>query len=90
MASMNDFIGRWKLVQTENFDEYMKEIGVGLITRKAAAHLKPILEIRLDGETWNFDQFSTFKNTKLSFKLGEVSCKILKRTRVELIFLKIN
>ncbi|KAF1752119.1 hypothetical protein GCK72_018673 [Caenorhabditis remanei] len=71
MASLNDFAGRWKLVSSENFDEYMKEIGVGLITRKAAAHLKPSLEIYLEGDTWHINQYSTFKNTKLAFKLGE-------------------
>uniref|UniRef100_A0A8R1HIJ5 Lipocln_cytosolic_FA-bd_dom domain-containing protein n=1 Tax=Caenorhabditis japonica TaxID=281687 RepID=A0A8R1HIJ5_CAEJA len=49
----------------------MKEIGVGLIIRKAAAHLKPTLEVIQDGEIYHWNQYSTFKNTKLQFKLGE-------------------
>uniref|UniRef100_H2W233 Lipocln_cytosolic_FA-bd_dom domain-containing protein n=1 Tax=Caenorhabditis japonica TaxID=281687 RepID=H2W233_CAEJA len=49
----------------------MKEVGVGLITRKAAANLKPTLEIKHEGDTWHSNQYSTFKNTTLSYKLGE-------------------
>lgn len=67
-----EFVGRWKLVHSENFEEYMKEVGVGLITRKAAANLKPTLEIKVEGDTWHSNQYSTFKNTTLSFKLEEV------------------
>ncbi|CAI2355186.1 unnamed protein product [Caenorhabditis sp. 36 PRJEB53466] len=71
MATLDDFIGRWKLVESDGFEEYMKAIGVGIITRKAAAHLKPTVEILKDGDTWHWNQYSTFKNTKLTFKLGE-------------------
>ncbi|KAK6041470.1 hypothetical protein COOONC_21025, partial [Cooperia oncophora] len=40
------FEGKWVLDKSENFDEYMKEVGVGLVTRKAAAALKVRLEIK--------------------------------------------
>ncbi|EFP03185.1 hypothetical protein GCK72_001829 [Caenorhabditis remanei] len=66
-----EFVGRWKLVHSENFEEYMKEVGVGLITRKAAANLKPTLEIKVEGDVWHSNQYSTFKNTTLSFTLGK-------------------
>ncbi|CCD68988.1 Fatty acid-binding protein homolog 6 [Caenorhabditis elegans] len=66
-----EFVGRWKLIHSENFEEYMKEVGVGLITRKAAANLKPTLEIKVEGDLWYSNQYSTFKNTTLSFKLGQ-------------------
>ncbi|CAI5437839.1 unnamed protein product [Caenorhabditis angaria] len=69
--SAQDFVGRWKLVESEHFEEYMKEVGVGLITRKAAANLKPTLEIKNEGDVWHHNHYSTFKNTFLSFKLGE-------------------
>ncbi|CAB3408943.1 unnamed protein product [Caenorhabditis bovis] len=68
---MDQFVGRWKLVHSENFEEYMKEVGVGLITRKAAANLKPLLEFKHEGDVWHANQYSTFKNTTLTFKLGE-------------------
>ncbi|CAD6190982.1 unnamed protein product [Caenorhabditis auriculariae] len=64
--------GRWKLVDSDNFDEYMKEVGVGLITRKAAGALKPTIEIKhVGGDTWQINQFSTFKNTTLEFTLNK-------------------
>ncbi|KHJ77368.1 lipocalin / cytosolic fatty-acid binding protein, partial [Oesophagostomum dentatum] len=65
------FEGKWVLDKSENFDEYMKEVGVGLITRTAAAHLKVNLEIKKEGDKWIFLQTSTFKNSTLEFKLGE-------------------
>jgi len=34
------FVGKWKLVDSSNFDEYMKEVGVGMMTRVAASALK--------------------------------------------------
>ncbi|CAI5453742.1 unnamed protein product [Caenorhabditis angaria] len=69
--STQDFVGRWKLVESENFEEYMKEVGIGFITRKAVANLKPILEIKVEGDVWHYNHYSTFKNTLMSFKLGE-------------------
>ncbi|VDP30992.1 unnamed protein product [Heligmosomoides polygyrus] len=65
------FEGKWALDKSDNFEEYMKEVGVGLLTRKAAAHIKVQLEIKKDGDVWVCLQTSTFKNTKLEFKLGE-------------------
>uniref|UniRef100_A0A670JC77 Lipocalin/cytosolic fatty-acid binding domain-containing protein n=1 Tax=Podarcis muralis TaxID=64176 RepID=A0A670JC77_PODMU len=35
------FLGTRKLVSTEKFDAYMKELGVGFATRKVAAVAKP-------------------------------------------------
>ena len=37
------FVGKWKLVESNNFDEYMKQVGVGFVTRKAAAAIKRLL-----------------------------------------------
>ncbi|CAO4376122.1 unnamed protein product [Caenorhabditis nigoni] len=71
MSSSDSFVGHWKFVKADNFDEFMKEIGVGLIIRKLAAHMQPTIEVYSDGETWHINQYSTFKNTKLAFKLGE-------------------
>ncbi|CAI2300713.1 unnamed protein product [Caenorhabditis sp. 36 PRJEB53466] len=68
--SAEQFVGRWKLVHSDNFEEYMKEVGVGLLTRKAAANVKPTLEIKVDGDKWHVNQLSTFKNTTLTFTLG--------------------
>ena len=65
------FVGKWNLVDTDNFDEYMKAIGVGLLTRKTAAALKPSQDFSINGDTITLKTSSTFKNTEVSFKLGE-------------------
>uniref|UniRef100_A0A0K0D979 FABP domain-containing protein n=1 Tax=Angiostrongylus cantonensis TaxID=6313 RepID=A0A0K0D979_ANGCA len=65
------FEGKWILDKSDNFDEYMKEIGVSLLVRKAAAYLKVHLEIKKEGDKWICQQTSTFKNSTLEFKLDE-------------------
>ncbi|KAI6223629.1 Fatty acid-binding protein, epidermal [Aphelenchoides fujianensis] len=45
-------IGRWKLESSENFDAYMKEIGIGSVKRKIATATKPIAMLKK--EQWTF------------------------------------
>ncbi|CAH1641022.1 unnamed protein product [Spodoptera littoralis] len=67
-----DWIGkRYKLVDTVNFDEFMKALGVGLITRKAANAVTPTVELRKEGDVYNLVTSSTFKTTEVKFKPGE-------------------
>ncbi|MEQ2175372.1 Fatty acid-binding protein, heart [Goodea atripinnis] len=65
------FVGTWNLKETENFDEYMKELGVGFATRKVGNLTKPTTIISVDGDKVTVKTQSTIKNTELSFKLGE-------------------
>ncbi|XP_015261111.1 PREDICTED: fatty acid-binding protein, adipocyte-like [Gekko japonicus] len=65
------FLGTWKLASSENFDDYMKEIGVGFATRKMAGVAKPNVVISCNGDIVTIRTESTFKNTEISFKLGE-------------------
>ncbi|ELT87594.1 hypothetical protein CAPTEDRAFT_21682 [Capitella teleta] len=65
------FAGTWKLVESEKFDEYMKGCGVGLVTRTAANQLKPSQVISVDGDKITIKTLSTFKNTEVSFTLGQ-------------------
>ncbi|KGL76641.1 Myelin P2 protein [Tinamus guttatus] len=68
---VDQFAGTWKLVSSDNFDEYMKELGVGFATRKMAAVAKPSVTITRNGDVIIIKTESTFKNTEISFKLGE-------------------
>lgn len=34
------FVGKWKLTDSDNFNDYMKEVGVGMIARTGAAAVK--------------------------------------------------
>ncbi|XP_036621844.1 fatty acid-binding protein, heart [Trichosurus vulpecula] len=64
------FVGTWKLVDSKNFDEYMKSLGVGFATRQVANMTKPTTIIEISGDTVTLKTHSTFKNTEISFKLG--------------------
>ncbi|CAM4500502.1 myelin P2 protein-like [Lepidochelys kempii] len=68
----NRFVGTWKLVSSEKFDDYMKELGVGLTTRKLGGLARPNVIIRMKGDVITIRAESTFKNTEISFKLGQV------------------
>ncbi|KAM7105960.1 fatty acid-binding protein, adipocyte-like [Molossus nigricans] len=70
------FLGTWKLVSSENFDDYMKEVGVGFATRKVAGMAKPNMIIAVSGDVMNIKSESTFQNTKISFKLGQEFDKV--------------
>ncbi|PKU38752.1 myelin p2 protein [Limosa lapponica baueri] len=67
----NRFVGTWKLISSENFDDYMKELGVGLATRKLGGLAKPDVIVSMKGDIVTIRTESTFKNTTISFKLGQ-------------------
>ncbi|XP_022351918.1 fatty acid-binding protein, heart isoform X1 [Enhydra lutris kenyoni] len=75
------FVGTWKLVDSKNFDDYMKSLalmliifplpsGVGFATRQVANMTKPTTVIEMNGDTIILKTHSTFKNTEINFKLG--------------------
>ncbi|XP_020746840.2 fatty acid-binding protein 9 [Odocoileus virginianus] len=65
------FLGTWKLVSIENFDEYMKELGVSVAVQNLAGSAKPRIVISADGDKVTIRTESSFKNSEISFKLGE-------------------
>ncbi|XP_056623578.1 fatty acid binding protein 7, brain, a [Triplophysa dalaica] len=65
------FCATWKLVDSQNFDEYMKALGVGFATRQVGNVTKPTVVISHEGDKVVVKTLSTFKNTEISFKLGE-------------------
>ncbi|XP_029602539.1 fatty acid-binding protein, adipocyte-like [Salmo trutta] len=65
------FIGTWKMTSSENFDEYMKAIGVGFATRQMGNMAKPNLQFSIDDGVISMKSQSTFKTTETKFKLNE-------------------
>ncbi|XP_038584442.1 fatty acid binding protein 7, brain, a [Micropterus salmoides] len=65
------FCGTWKLIDSQNFDEYMKALGVGFATRQVGNVTKPTVVISQDGDKVVVKTLSTFRNTEISSKLGE-------------------
>ncbi|KAH3890912.1 sodium/calcium exchanger regulatory protein 1-like [Dreissena polymorpha] len=69
---MADFAaGTWTLVDTKNFEEYLKAVGVGMVMRKMAAAIKPTQVIEVTGNSWVIKTLTTLKNTVLEFVLGQ-------------------
>lgn len=61
------FVGKWKLVESDNFDEYMKQVGVSFITRKAASALKRKSFLFNKSKFLNFYDLFSFSLWPLSF-----------------------
>nr|XP_057940574.1 fatty acid binding protein 4b [Doryrhamphus excisus] len=69
---VEQFVGTWKLTASENFDDYMKAIGVGFATRQMGNMAKPNLVISVDDSGLvTMKSQSTFKTTEIKFKLNE-------------------
>ncbi|XP_048206690.1 fatty acid-binding protein, heart [Perognathus longimembris pacificus] len=64
------FVGTWKLVDSKNFDDYLKSLGVGFATRQVASMTKPTTIIEKNGDIITIKTHSTFKNLEVSFQLG--------------------
>jgi len=69
---MEAFVGKYKMISSENFDEYMKSLGVGLVSRKMANSVSPALEfiVSADGECV-MKTITTIRSTEIKFKVGE-------------------
>ncbi|XP_051854432.1 myelin P2 protein-like [Antechinus flavipes] len=66
----NRFLGTWKLVSSENFEDYMKALGVGLATRKLAVMAKPHVTISMKNDVITIRTQSALNSSEISFKLG--------------------
>ncbi|XP_021052376.1 fatty acid-binding protein 12 [Mus pahari] len=73
--------GTWKSVSCDNFENYMKELGVGRASRKLGCLAKPTVTISTDGDLITIKTRSIFKNQEISFKLGEEFEEITPRGR---------
>ncbi|XP_029779554.1 fatty acid-binding protein 12 [Suricata suricatta] len=63
--------GTWKSVSCENFEKYMKELGIGRARRKLGCLAKPTVTISAQEGLITIKTKSIFKNNEISFKLGE-------------------
>ncbi|KAF0886320.1 fatty acid-binding protein 9-like [Crocuta crocuta] len=65
------FLGTWKLISSENFEEYMKQLGMSAAAQNLAGLAKPRISISANGDEVNIKTENSLKNTEISFKLGE-------------------
>lgn len=65
------FSGRYEMTDSDNFGEYLKAVGVGMIQRNLAEKAKPTVEISESGGRWTMKTLTDLKSTEISFALGE-------------------
>ena len=63
--------GKFKLTQSENFEEFMKVLGVGLVTRKLGNKSSPTVTITEEAGEFTFKQESLVKTSEIKFKIGQ-------------------
>uniref|UniRef100_A0A8C7PQG0 Fatty acid binding protein 4a n=1 Tax=Oncorhynchus mykiss TaxID=8022 RepID=A0A8C7PQG0_ONCMY len=69
---VDKFVGTWKMISSENFDDYMKALGVGFATRQVGNRTKPSLIINMDDQGMIcLKSQSTFKTVEVKFNLNE-------------------
>jgi len=67
----DQFVGKWDMISSEKFDEYMKAVGVGAVWAKIGSTAKPKLIITVDGDKWTVKSETLVKTSSMEFKLGE-------------------
>merc|ERR1712129_216012 len=55
----------------ENYDEFLSELGVNFLLRKAATASSPVFEVSVEGDVISFKTSTMLKSMELKFKLGE-------------------
>ncbi|XP_066538768.1 fatty acid binding protein 4b [Hoplias malabaricus] len=69
---MEKFMGKWKLTASDNFDEYMKAVGIGFASRQIANMAKPSLIFSVDDQgLTSMKSITTFKTVEIKFRLDE-------------------
>nr|ALS04896.1 cellular retinoic acid-binding protein 2 [Pseudodiaptomus poplesia] len=68
---MDSFKGKYERVSADNYEEFLKALGVGLLLRKAATVSTPVMEVSEENGTWTIKTSTTLKTMELKFKIGE-------------------
>uniref|UniRef100_A0A4W6CBZ3 Cellular retinoic acid-binding protein 1 n=1 Tax=Lates calcarifer TaxID=8187 RepID=A0A4W6CBZ3_LATCA len=66
-----DYNGRWEMVSNENFEDVMKALDIDFATRKIASHLHQTKVIVQNGDKFETNTLSTFRNYEVNFTVGE-------------------
>jgi hypothetical protein len=66
----DQFVGKWDLVSSDKFDEYMKAVGVGAVWAKVGSTAKPKVSISVDGNKWTLKSETLVKSSCIEFQLG--------------------
>ncbi|RXG71572.1 Fatty acid-binding protein, partial [Armadillidium vulgare] len=68
---MSKILGSYVLESSDNFDNFMKALGIGLVTRTMANKTTPTIIFTEKGGVYTMQTVSTFKSYDINFRLGE-------------------
>merc|ERR1712059_83071 len=69
--TMVQITGNYTQTSKENYEEFLKALGVGFILRKAALASTPVMTISEEGGNWTMVTKTTVKSIELKFRIGE-------------------
>ena len=64
--------GKYERVSEEQYDDFLKALGVNFMLRKAATVSTPVMEVSELGGVWSIKTSTSLKAMELNFKIGEV------------------
>lgn len=71
LKMINNILGKkYKLISSDNFDEFMKVFGVNLVMRKMGNVVSPTVVLTKCEDEYILNSNSTFKNITIKFKPG--------------------
>ncbi|XP_013920437.1 PREDICTED: myelin P2 protein-like [Thamnophis sirtalis] len=68
---VEQFLGTWKLISSENFDDYMKELGISFAQRQLGSLAKPKIIITMDKDVITIRTETIFTVNEISFQLDQ-------------------
>ncbi|XP_034278225.1 myelin P2 protein-like [Pantherophis guttatus] len=68
---VEQFLGTWKLILSENFDEYMKELGINFAQRQLGSLAKPKVIITMGKDVITIRTETIFTVNEISFQLDQ-------------------
>ncbi|XP_066943690.1 fatty acid-binding protein-like [Macrobrachium rosenbergii] len=68
---MVQFEGKFEHDRSENFDEFLKSIGVPLIPRKLMTSSNPVVEVAKEGDVWVIRMSTLIRTIEYKFTPGE-------------------
>jgi len=63
--------GKFQLKESENFEDFMKALGVSYLVRKLGNKSSPVVSVSKAGDEYTMKQESLVKTTEFKFKMGE-------------------
>ena len=67
---MEAFKGKYTRTSAENYEEFLKELDVSYLLRKAATVSTPTMEVSESNGVWTIKTSTTLKSMELKFKVS--------------------